>query len=725
MRFFAFKTLFLFFLFLGASISAIPAFGQHTPEGPFVRYALVPEKTTIAPGEEILIGIAHTIAPHWHVYWLNPGDSGLPVRTKWALPEGFVIEDLKWPIPDKIYEGELANYGYYGQITLLQTLRAPQTLPAGVVELPVKITVLVCKDICIPESAELTLRLNDSQAPAQDNSALIKAAQAKLPTKISGDFSFSRADTKNEKRFALTLALKNPTVLNNLEAESVEFYPEEWGVLDYPAKPSVQIKNGTLTLTHKTLADRDWADLESVKGVLVYTDASGTKQGYALEAKKIAGPLTTAKTSLPPDATPAPASMPEKASTGLFLAIILAVLGGLILNLMPCVFPVLSMKALSLVKMSEKHPEVARQHGLAYTAGVILSFLVVGISLLVLKEAGSAIGWGFQLQSPVVVGLLAYLLFAIGLNLMGFFEFGNGLGNIGNRLTQKNNTSGSFFTGVLATIVATPCTAPFMGAALGFALVQPALVAITIFIALGFGLALPYLLLSFVPPLRGVFPKPGPWMDSFKQLLSFPMFASAIWLVWVISQQSGPEGVLVTLLGMLSFALAVWLSHRSIKSAVASWILRLSIALLILIPVTSLAYMKTKAEDVACLVKTYDFGEHFTPAKLAHELEGNKPVFVEMTAAWCITCKANHASSIGIPSTRTLFDLHNVTYLIGDWTNYNEEITTYLEKHGRNGVPLYVFYGAKNPATGKRPAPKVLPQVLTPTIVQNAIEGKI
>ena len=329
---------------------------------------------------------------------------------------------------------------------------------------------------------------------------------------------------------------------------------------------------------------------------------------------------------------------------------------------MPCVFPVLSIKALSLVKIAEKHPTAAKFHGLAYTAGVVLSFVLIAAILIALKAGGSQIGWGFQLQNPYVVGALALLLLTIGLNMAGVFEIRNPFGNLGGKLASGGGYSGSFFTGVLATLVATPCTAPFMAGAIAYALLQSEIVALGIFAALGFGLALPYLLLSIVPAFQKMLPRPGRWMETFRKILSVPMFLAALWLGWVLTQQIGPQ------------------NHDNLE-----------------------------------------FGSAYSESALEAALKTDQPVFVEMTAAWCITCKVNHKTSIDIDSTKTLFKEKNVIYLVGDWTNEDPAITKFLQGYGRSGVPIYVYYAP--PERGQRPQPKVLPQVLTPAIVQNTLTG--
>ncbi len=395
----------------------------------------------------------------------------------------------------------------------------------------------------------------------------------------------------------------------------------------------------------------------------------------------------------------------------------------MLINLMPCVFPVLLIKALSLVKIADKHPELARLHGLSYTAGVVLSFVAIAGALIALQTAGAGVGWGFHLQNPIVVTLLAYLLFIIGLNLSGLFEFGGEFVNIGGKLTQGSGLGSSFFTGVLATLVATPCTAPFMGTAIGFALTQDPIVSLSVFAALGFGLALPYLALSFAPFLQHALPKPGAWMETFKELLAFPMYASAAWLVWVLSQQIGPMGMLGVLMGMVAIAFGLWLLKHRPKSGY--WKAKTKIiAVIAFISAIALLPVGELAQPNNSVVQSMEFGETYSPEKLEALLNENSPIFVEMTAAWCITCKVNHAIAINTDATKKLFAGTKVRYLIGDWTNQDLEITKYLNRYGRNGVPIYVYYGPKDAETCTRPDPKVLPQILTPGIVKNAITNQ-
>ncbi len=688
--------------------AVIPAHAQTKTDESNVKIRLLPEYGRIEAGQEIWIGIEQSIRKHWHTYWKNPGDSGSAPRIAWDLPAGFELSEIYWPTPHKLPYGPLLNYGYEDNVILLQKLSAPADLPEGALTLNADIEVLVCKEECIPEYGTYTLTLNNPSAEAEDNSAYIAAALGKLPEPVNWDASFAQKDND----FVLTIPVAIGGALDGHDLASLEFFPDDWGLIDNTAAPQSQLTNGTLIIRQKR-GDRPLEDLEYTTGVLTIRNADGQTLTAAFQAEKSNAAKTPPTTAL------------SKASTTTFLqALILALLGGIILNLMPCVFPVLSLKALSLAKMSDKEQSHARLHGLSYTAGVMLSFLTIAGILIALQAGGAQIGWGFQLQNPLVVALLAYLLFVIGLNLSGFFEFGSGLANIGGRLTQGHGYSHSFATGILATLVATPCTAPFMAAAIGFALVQPALISLSVFAALGFGLAFPYLLLSFVPAARSILPRPGAWMDVFKQFLAFPMFLSAAWLIWVISQQAGPLGVMVVLFGLVSLSFGLWLLQHMPRKNPGRLIVKTLGAIALLLPFFILPGTAGTQDNSNTAQKTESqkFGETFSPAALEDALKGNDPVFVEMTAAWCITCKANHAIAINIDSTKRVFADNNVRYLIGDWTNQDPEISKYLQSYGRNGVPLYVFYGARDVNTEQRPEPKVLPQILLPDTFANLFE---
>lgn len=709
------------FLLLSALmiLSAGPSFAEDVDR--YTSVTIIPERTALSPGEELSILTSISLDPHWHVYWKNPGDSGLPVKITWDMPDGFEIGEIEWPAPDKISYDILVNYGYYNQANLLQKLKIPAVLPEGTITLTAKLELLVCNEICIPETDTISIELNNPDNLTTDNSETIQTAQENITEPIKGQFEYKEI----ENILHLTLTPEDRTILGNANSDNLEFFPYDWGIIDHVAMPEATIQDGTITIKHAR-GDQSLDEIEDIKGLLVIKGNIGENKGFEITAsspKKKQSPTLNINqpNTLQSQENTNVQSNNVHISTTWYSALYLALLGGLILNLMPCVFPVLSMKALSLVKVGEKENKIARLHGLAYTIGIILSFLIVGGTLILLKEAGTAIGWGFQLQNPMIVALLAYLLFAIGLNLVGFFDFDFGLGNIGQKLTSGHSISSSFFTGVLATIVATPCTAPFMGAAMGFALTQPPAISLSVFAMIGLGLALPYLALCFIPITRKILPKPGLWMVTFKQFLAFPMLASAIWLVWVLSQQSGSYGVLLVLLGMLSISFGVWLSHLK-KAGIKNLMLQIGIILALLPPILSLSYIKTIVPITSAPTESEEnFGIPFSQTELSNLLKEDQPIFVEMTAAWCITCKLNHAIAINTASTKALFKEKNITFIVGDWTNYNEEITNYLNSFDRNGVPLYVYYGPRDKITGIRPEPKILPQVLTTKIVKDNI----
>ena len=709
-------------IFVSFSLST----NSQAQEERYTDVSIISEHSAVKPGDKITIATNIKLAPHWHVYWDNPGDSGLPVKIEWDLPKGFEISKINWPTPDKISYDILVNYGYYDEVTLLQTLTVPDTIPEGKIELSAQINMLVCNEICIPENDKISIYLNDPNNLDNNQTQYINQAKIKLPQTIKGKFFFSEKDNK----LHLSLTPENRTILNDATSENLEFFPMNWGIINHVAMPEVSIHDGIVTIKHER-GDQPISELKNISGLLVIKGEIGKNKGFLLEALptnettksptinkdnvKDVADITTSKDVQQHIETPTH----KDKSMSWVGALLFAFIGGIILNLMPCVFPVLSMKALNLVKMKDKENNLARLHGLSYTFGIVLSFLAFGGIILIFKEAGTAFGWGFQFQSPIIIAFLAYLLFAIGLNLMGFFELGGRLTNVGNSLTKGNSLSSSFFTGVLATIVATPCTAPFMGAAMGFAITQPALISLSVFAMLGFGLALPYLFLSFVPPARHILPKPGAWMGTFKQFLAFPMLASSVWLIWVLSQQTGSDGILYSLLGLLALSFSVWLIHLE-NIGVARLITHISLIISIILMVFTLSAIRTI--QPIHIERAYKFGEAYSKDKLALLLEGNEPIFVEMTAAWCITCKINHASSINIDATKQLFEENNVQYLIGDWTNENPEITAYLSNFGRNGVPLYVYYGRRDKITQTRPKEVVLPQVLTFGTLKEAID---
>lgn len=702
---------FLIFLSLSFAVLSLPAKAQDDQASPLVQVRVLAENNTIEPGEEIWIGIEQIIEDHWHTYWRNPGDSGSAPRIKWQMPEGFSISDIEWPTPEKLPYGPLLNYGYSDKVVLLQKLQAPEELPEGPIKLTADFEVLVCKEECIPEFSVHELTLNTGIS-APSNEAYIAVAKNRLPIPTTWGATYQETKIGENIDFLLNIDV-GERMLSEEELATVEFFPEEWGLIDNIAPVTASMDEQTLSIV-QARSDRNLNQVDTVRGVLAYTSKDGVRDGFIINAKP--APVVESNMMAMVKST----TSYNGQDISLWQALVFAILGGLVLNLMPCVFPVLSIKALSLVKIADHDAALARKHGMAYTLGVILSFLIIAGGLIALRSAGYGAGWGFQLQNPIVITVLAYIIFLVSLNLSGYFDLRSSISNFGQNLTQGDGLRGSFFTGILATLVATPCTAPFMAVSIGFALTQNSIVALIIFAALGFGLALPYLLLSFVPALQSRLPKPGAWMEHFKHFLAFPMFGATIWLVWVLSQQAGPAGVLGVLLGMLGLAFGIWILKILPAEGTKRIILKIMAVLALLSP---LAYLPVteKMPDSPAIME--EMGDIYTPGMLEEALETDKPVFVEMTAAWCITCKVNHSLALNIPSTKALFKKHDVIYMIGDWTNYDPNITKFLNDYGRNGVPIYVYYGPRDAQTGERPNPVILPQILTPGIVANTIEN--
>jgi thiol:disulfide interchange protein DsbD len=679
------------------------------PPADLVRASLVAEPAAIRGGEPFAVGIRMVMKPHWHVYWRNPGDSGLAPEAKWALPPGFSAGPIAWPTPNRIPVQHLVNFGFENETVLLTQVTPPESLvPGKAVTLALKLDYLVCERECVPGSADLRLSLpvaaeGTSVGANPQNRALFAGARAALPTPVPWA---TRLSSEGER---LVLTVDAPDL--RVEAiRSVEFFPYAETAIEHAAKQDFAVEPGSLRLTLARSSASEAAPSE-LPGVLVVEEAAG--EGLARRAFAI-GEAPAAPAVAQSAAAAAP-TVPADALT-LWSAAGLAFLGGLLLNLMPCVFPVLSIKVLSLVKHSGEAAARVRLHGLAYTAGVLAAFLALAGLLIALKDAGAGIGWGYQLQSPLVIAGLAYLLFAMGLSLSGVVHVGGGFTAIGDGLTRRPGLQGSFFTGVLATVVATPCTAPFMGSAVGFALTQSAGVCLVVFASLGLGLALPFLVLTTWPAAVARLPRPGAWMETLKGALAFPIYATVAWLVWVLSQQVGPTGLLAGLIGLVLVGFSAWAWERARDGGRVGRPLGrgAAFAALALLVGSTISIDQDRA---SATVTTAGAGgiEPFTQSRLDTLVAERRPVFVNMTAAWCITCQVNERTALATDAVRAAFKARGVTYLKGDWTNQNPEITRLLEKHGRSGVPLYLLYaGAGEPA--------VLPQILTQGAVLAELE---
>jgi thiol:disulfide interchange protein/DsbC/DsbD-like thiol-disulfide interchange protein len=670
-----------------------------------VKAQLVASVDAVRPGDEILVGVQQRIIPHWHTYWKNPGDSGLATRIDYELPAGSTVGEIQWPTPEHITTGPVTNYGYSNQVTLLSRIKVPDNIAAGGV-FPVKAKVkwLVCEEECIPQEVELALDLPVvlPGASTGSGSPLIETARAGLPVASPWQVSLAHRDN------VLVLKIKG---LGQQSASigNIRFFPDDWGRVSHGAEQPRNISGDTVELQLKP-GDAPLPSGTNLTGVLAVTEDTENgpvTRGYLVDVASF-------------DTAPA------KAESELVLAsaLLLALLGGVILNLMPCVFPVLSIKALALIKHARHEPRQTKLHGLAYTLGILASFLSLGVILIALKAGGAEIGWGFQFQSPLFVLAVAYLMFTVGLSLSGVFSIGSSVAGVGSSLAGRSGYSGSFFTGVLATIVATPCTAPFMGAAVGFALSQPPVVLLAVFLSLGLGLALPYLLLSNWPSLQRRLPKPGVWMDRLKQGMAFPMYAAAVWLVWVLAQQSGINSIVVALGGMVAIAFAVWLYEITKYSAKTAQHTGLGFSALLLSAALFGGYfgVQTPASAVAATsAETADrHWQPYTPVRLKELRDQGKPVFINFTAAWCISCLVNEKVALSQDAVVDAFKHAGITYLKGDWTNRDPEITRILAEFGRSGVPLYLYYPA-----GTSTSPVILPQILTPEIVTQAVAAPV
>lgn len=677
----------LFLIMMLLPTQLLHAFGQ---QAEYSSIELFADKTSVQGGDTVTIAVKQHLHEGWHTYWKNPGDSGEGIAINWQLPEGTKLEEMRWPTPKRIdYEG-LVSYGYENEATTLQTLTFPDSIPADEFTITADIMLLVCEKICIPESHKVSLTFNGQTIANPD---AIKKAIAQLPKEQPTVISY--------KEHYDTLWIEASDILKNInpESKSVIIYGEQLGLMSNTHPAKVIYETNSLYFV-SDIGDLQPQSVASSHFVIAYDDQEGNPQAIRVIGHYKAD-LTIPETVITQEnkgRSSPNSSTTEKESISLTQALLFALLGGIILNLMPCVFPVLSLKILSLIRMNDEELSHARKHGLMYTLGILLSFACIVVILLSLKGAGEEIGWGFHLQNPIVIIVITYIIFLIGLNLLGMFEIGGRMAGVGQKLTQGNSLKSSFFTGMLATIVATPCTAPFMGVALGYGITQPAVISMGIFMALGFGLALPYLLLCYVPALAKFLPKPGAWMNSLKEFLAFPMFATCIWLTWVLHQQTGGDNIFIVIVGLLLLTFGIWwIQHSQSK-----WILRMVGWLLVLFSLMTPFLITSESNTTIS----------YTPESLKQALATDDPVFVNMTAAWCITCKINERVAINREATQTLFNQMNIHYIKGDWTSYDATITQYLEQFDRNGVPLYVYYPAKD-NLGNRPAPIILPQILT------------
>jgi thiol:disulfide interchange protein DsbD len=669
-------------------LAAAPALAVESApvRSPRATATLAADVAAVAPGETFRVGLRLRLAPGWHSYWRNGGDAGAPPEVTLALPEGATAGPVAWPAPERIPYGPLVNFGYTGEVLLPMTVAVPAGLPPGEgFRVEAEATWLVCADVCIPEEGRFTLNLPaaDRAVPSPVAAPLFEAAAARTPR--PAPWTVAAGATGRQA----SLTLSGPGLSPSLVQEAL-FFPNEPGVIDNAAPQFLSRRDGSLALGI-TLAEG--ARPASLEGTVVLRDAGGQRAGFDLAAP-VTGPAAASST-LP-----------------FAQAVLFALLGGLILNLMPCVFPVLAMKAMALARLSGGARREVRLHAVSYTAGVLASFAAIGGALVVLRSGGSAIGWGFQFTEPAFVAGMAWLMLAVALNLMGVFALGRTVG-AGQDLAGRGGHLGAFFTGSLAVLLATPCTAPFMAAAIGAAMAMPPAMTMGVFLALGLGLAAPYALLGAFPRLAGALPRPGAWMERLRQGLAFPMLGAAVWLVWVLAQQSGPDGVLWALAGGVVISAGLWalgLAQRAGagRGAVIGRIAAGAAVLAALALLPRLSAVPAVAADLGN-------AEPWSEQRVAELRAAGRPVFVNATAAWCITCQVNERVALRTAGVQEAFAERGVAYLKADWTRGDAAIGAMLRAQGREGVPLYLYWA---PGAAE---PMVLPQLLTEGVVLEAL----
>ena len=704
-------------------LAAAPVKTLHT------QAELLAESASVQPGEPFTLGLSLTPDPGWHTYWINPGDAGKEARLKWDAPEGLEFSELKFPAPGFVPFMGMMSYGYNGPTLLLVDVVQTQPLSGDALQLRARASWLVCDDkLCIPERANLELEIpfgavNEPGAGGGSEdwrTAAFAEARALLPQ--PGDWPAVFFESGGNVVFDIA------TPLPLSEASNLYLFPEAEGMIDHTAAQQVGLWSDRVRVS--VPAGPRVARYEETGLVLSVDMAGAPRQSFSLSAQRAEAPddATAAPPAIlnampggsghagsPADEAGASAAAQDSGASGsgLWQAIGFAILGGLILNLMPCVLPILSLKALGVAQMAGEKPAVARSSGLQFLAGVLASFLIFAALIIALRQGGQAVGWAFHMQNPLIVAALALVMVAVGLNLLGVFEVSAGAGALGGKATQGK--AGEFFTGVLAVLVATPCTAPFMAPAVGYALLQPAAVTVAVFLALGLGFALPYCMVAFLPKARRLLPRPGAWMVSFRQALAFPMLATAIWLYWVLGNQAGVNALALALISALALGLGAFgwkrmAGERVSRSWRAASIAGLLVALLSVWAVPRVAPAPGEAAPVE--------GEIAWSEATLGELRGaQKPVFAYFTADWCITCKVNERVALQSGAVKEYFAREGMQVMVGDWTNEDPEITEVLQRHGRAGVPLYLYF---KPGAAEA---LVLPQLLTPNLVIEAMEA--
>lgn len=697
-----------------------------------VKAELIAEETAIQSGRPFWVALHLKIDNGWHVYWKNPGDAGIPVRVDWKLPPGFQVKALQWPVPEKLTLEGMVGYGYHSEVVLLVEMTPPANLPSHAIPLQAEVKWLVCSSsACVPGSSVVKLEMNASTAEPSKNesvASIFKAARAVLPT--------PNEEVKTvEKQGVIQLQISDVGADPETIA-GVAFFPEENNVIDHSFEPVVSVDKSSKTgyLVSLKGSDEVGAKVKNLKGVLVVT---ATEDKGGVHAFDIDSPIhyesddhfvgfSDALKTLPlPKAMPAPSSSSFEGGVG--LAILFAFLGGMILNLMPCVLPVLSLKVMSFVQMAGQKRSLSISHGAMFSLGVIISFWMLAGLMLVLRAYGQSVGWGFQLQEPIFVAILAAILFVFALGMFGLFEWGLSLASMAGQVESdkvrgSSSFTASFFSGVLATAVATPCTGPFLGSAVGFAFTLPVFQALLIFTALGIGMAFPYMILSLFPSCLRFIPKPGPWMKTFKELMGFLLLASVLWLLWVFSAQTNTMSLICLLAAFLCFSIGAWVygfasnpATRKVKKVFAYAVIVLLVIAggqIALLPKSTWSHEETSGKPDSA----WAGWEDFSPERVAQLEKEGTPFIIDFTAKWCLICQANHLV-LASGSVNKKFDEAGVVKIKADWTKSDPHITEALGRYGRNSVPLYVLHSG---VEGKEPS--ILPQVLTSDVVLQHLE---
>lgn len=656
---------------------------------PNIAARLEAESYRPAPGRTVTLAFIMTPKPGWHGYWENPGDAGAGMSLEWDIPPGMKTSPLRYPVPETLIISGLMNYVYEGPYALLVDVKIPDHVKAGQ-SLPIRVhgEWLSCtREICVPEKGDMALDLMVGNGEIDpDRRSAFDSYRSRLPRPLGLQARYALKDG----RFRLAVPYPADAVVDD-----PYFFPLTNGAVSYSAPQRVS-RNGDMLVIETKAGD-------GVSGKISGILKTGKDTGLLLSAR----PGFVAASGLPLGENISAALVAGKVGA-IILALGGALLGGLLLNIMPCVFPILSLKALKLAKAGGDE-RIVRRDSLAYASGAVATCLALGGALIALRAGGAAVGWAFQLQDPRIILILLLVVVAIALNLAGLFELRN-IG-VGSQLTAQAGAAGSFWTGALAAFVATPCTGPFMGAALGAALVLPIPAAIAIFAGLGIGLALPFLLIAFVPPLRNRLPKPGSWMETLRHILSVPMFVTGLALLWLLGRQTGIAGMTAGI-AMAIFAglLLWWLGVRQRRSARHGPVFTGAILLVLATALVALPAYRTGGATAAA-----KSAETFDEAKLAL-LRKQGPVFLYFTADWCLTCKANEAAAIDRQEVVDAFGKAGVKVMVGDWTNGDARIGRFLERHGRSGVPLYLWYAPDKDA-------QVLPQILTPSLLSELARG--